>query len=230
MSAYDLVIRNARIVDGVGRRAFAGDVAVEGSRIAAVGVVAGTGVLEIDAAGQVVAPGFIDIHTHYDPQFCWDRQATPTPEHGVTSLVMGNCSVSLAPVRPKTKDRLIGWFGAVEDMDGDLLHSNVSFAWESFEDYLADLRKGTGPNVGVFIGHAVLRLYVMDEAAQQRAATDAEIEQMVTILRRALRSEEHTSELQSLMRISYAVFCLKKKKNQKDKEQTNRIIKINNTT
>jgi N-acyl-D-amino-acid deacylase len=188
MADYSLVIRNARIVDGSGRPEFRGDLAVAGDRIAAVGQVTGRGQTEIDAGGLVLAPGFIDVHTHYDPQFCWDRQATPTPEHGVTSLVMGNCSVSLAPVRPEAKDRLIGWFGSVEDMDGDLLRKTVSFDWESVPDYLADLKKGTGPNVGVFIGHAVIRLYVMGEAAQQRAASDDEIEQMVLIVREALKA------------------------------------------
>ena len=188
MPNHSLVIRNASIVDGTGGAAFAGDLAVNGERIAAVGAVPGRGEVEVDARGLTLAPGFIDVHTHYDPQFCWDTQATPTPEHGVTSLVMGNCSVSLAPVRPEAKDRLIGWFGAVEDMDGDLLRRTVSFEWETFEDYLASLGQSLGPNVGVFMGHAVLRLYVMGEAAQQRAASDDEIGRMAAILRAALNA------------------------------------------
>ena len=186
MSPYSLVIRNARIIDGTGRPAFGGDLAIIGNRIAAIGPFEGRGLREIDAAGQVVAPGFIDVHTHYDPQLCWDRLATPSPEHGVTSLVMGNCSVSLAPVHPGTKNRLVGWFGSVEDMDGELLRRNVSFAWESFAEYLENLRSGLGPNVGVFVGHAVLRLYVMGQAAQEREATDDEIARMAGLLRDAL--------------------------------------------
>src|SRR5262245_59517956 len=102
-----LAIRNARIVDGSGRAVYAGDVGVRGDRIVAVGRVTERAEREIDAAGRVVAPGFIDIHTHYDPQLCWDRLATPSPEHGVTTLVTGNCSVTLAPVRPEHRFRLI---------------------------------------------------------------------------------------------------------------------------
>ncbi|SCW72841.1 N-acyl-D-aspartate/D-glutamate deacylase [Sphingobium faniae] len=185
---HSLVIRNARIVDGSGRPAFRGDVAVTGDRISEVGEVADVGAVEIDAGGLVLAPGFIDVHTHYDPQLCWDKLATPTPEHGVTSLIMGNCSVSLAPVVPEAKDKLIGWFGSVEDMDGELMRQNVDFDWETVEQYLKALRPDLGPNVGVLIGHAVIRAYVMGAAAQERAATDEEIARMAEILRDALRA------------------------------------------
>jgi len=139
-----LVIRNAEIVDGSGAPRFRGDVGVEGDRIAAVGKVETAGAREIDAKGMVVAPGFIDIHTHYDPQLCWDRNATPTPEHGVTSLVMGNCSISLAPVRQRDRDRLVHLFGSVEDMEGRLLEATVPFSWEGAPEYLAYLRQGLG--------------------------------------------------------------------------------------
>jgi len=183
-----LVVRNALIADGTGAPAFRGDVAVVGDRITEVGRVETQGAVEIDAGGKVLAPGFIDVHTHYDPQFCWDKLATPTPEHGVTSLVMGNCSVSLAPVRPELKDRLIGWFGSVEDMDGGLMRSNVSFDWETFDQYVAALRPDLGPNVGVFVGHAVLRAYVMGAASQERVATDEEIAQMAEVLRQSLKA------------------------------------------
>jgi len=186
MSAPTLVVRNALIADGTGAPVFKGDVAVSGDRITQVGQVDGRADIEIDAGGKVLAPGFIDGHTHYDPQLCWDKLATPTPEHGVTSLIMGNCSVSLAPVRPEAKDRLIGWFGSVEDMDGDLLRQSVSFDWETFEQYVAALRPDLGPNVGVFVGHAVIRNYVMGAAAQERAATDAEIAQMAEVARQSL--------------------------------------------
>ncbi len=187
-SPLSLAVRNARIVDGSGRPAYAGDVGVSGDRIVAVGRVEGTAAHEIDAQGRVVAPGFIDIHTHYDPQLCWDRLATPTPEHGVTTLVMGNCSVTLAPVRPEHRHRLIQIFGSVEDMDSSLLESTIPFAWESFPEYLGQLRRELGPNVGVFVGHAILRLFVMGAAAQERQATDAEVEQMCAALREAIRA------------------------------------------
>jgi N-acyl-D-amino-acid deacylase len=188
MSAPTLVIRNALIADGTGSPAFSGDVAVTADRITAIGRVDDRGEVEIDAGGKVLAPGFIDVHTHYDPQLCWDKLATPTPEHGVTSLIMGNCSVSLAPVKPDAKDHLIGWFGSVEDMDGDLLRQNVSFDWETVEQYLQSLRRDLGPNVGVFVGHSVIRSYVMGTAAQERVATPDEIARMAEVLRESLQA------------------------------------------
>ena len=183
-----LVIRNARIVDGTGAPAYLGDLGVEGDRIAAVGKVEGRGEVEIDAAGKVLAPGFIDIHTHYDPQLCWDRNASPTPEHGVTSLVMGNCSISLSPVRAADRTRAIHLFGSVEDMEGRLLEATVPFSWESTPDYMRYLAKGLGPNVASLVGHSMIRLYVMGEDSQKRAATEAEIKQMCDVLREALRA------------------------------------------
>lgn len=187
-----LIIRNARIVDGSGKPAYAGELAVAGDRIAAVGprdsVPAVPGAAELDAGGKVLAPGFIDIHTHYDPQLCWDRLATPTPEHGVTSLVMGNCSIGMAPVRPEHRRKLVSLFGSVEDMESALLERTVPFAWESVAEYLAWQGRELGPNVGVLVGHAVLRLYVMGDAAQQRAATDDEIARMAALLEEALQA------------------------------------------
>jgi len=187
-SGLSLVIRNALIVDGTGGPAFTGDVGVAGDRIVAVGQVSARGTEEIDAAGKVLAPGFIDVHTHYDPQLCWDKLATPTPQHGVTSLIIGNCSVSLAPVAPDARDMMIGWFSSVEDMDAGLLGENVPFAWETSAEYLENLRHGLGPNVGAFVGHAAIRAYVMGPASQQRAATADEVTAMVRVLREALRA------------------------------------------
>lgn len=185
---YTLVIRGGTIVDGTGSPGFVGDLAIQSDRIAEIGTVARKGLVEIDASGKIVSPGFIDVHTHYDPQLCWDRSAIPSPEHGVTTLIMGNCSVSLAPVRPADRDTLIGWFGSVEDMEGRLLRDAVPFSWESVEEYLAYLRQGLGPNVGVFIGHAVIRRYVMGADAQRRAASDEEIAAMRVVLRHALEA------------------------------------------
>lgn len=181
-----LVIRNATIIDGTGAPRRRGDIGVSGDRIVAVGDVDGRAQEEIDADGRVVAPGFIDIHTHYDPQLCWDRKVTPTPEHGVTSVIIGNCSISLAPVRQGDRARAIQLFGAVEDMEGRLLEATVPFSWEGVPDYLDYLRSGLGPNVACLIGHSMLRLYVMGTDSQSRAATEAEVDQMVAILREAM--------------------------------------------
>jgi N-acyl-D-aspartate/D-glutamate deacylase len=187
-SDLSLVIRNARIIDGTGSPAFTGDVGVDCERIVSVGKVPARGATEMDAAGKVLAPGFIDIHTHYDPQLCWDQLATPTPEHGVTSLIIGNCSVSLAPVAPEAKDTMIGWFSSVEDLDTELLRRNVSFTWETSAEYLDRLRQGLGPNVGAFVGHAAIRAYVMGGASQERAACEDEVAAMTGILSDALKA------------------------------------------
>jgi N-acyl-D-aspartate/D-glutamate deacylase len=186
MADADLVIRNASIVDGTGAPAFNGDVAVKGDRIVAVGSFAGTGVSEIDAGGKVVAPGFIDIHTHYDPQICWDRLATPSIEHGVTTVVMGNCSLSLAPVRPEGKRKLIKMFEKIEDIKEPTFDAAVPFNWETFGSYLDHIRPGLGINVGALVGHSAIRYYVMGAASQERVATDAEIEQMCAIMEQAM--------------------------------------------
>lgn len=181
-----IAIRNGLIADGTGAPLRRGDVGLAGDRIVAVGQVDGKAELEIDAGGRVVAPGFIDIHTHYDPQFCWDRYATPTPEHGVTSLVMGNCSISLAPVRRDDRQRAIHLFGSVEDMEGRLLEATVPFSWESVPEYLDYLRQGLGPNVAVMIGHSMIRLFVMGADSQARAATEDEVAQMCAIMAEAM--------------------------------------------
>jgi N-acyl-D-amino-acid deacylase len=183
---HDLVIRNARVIDGTGAAAFVADVAVGGGVIAAIGNVAETASREIDAKGQVLAPGFIDIHTHYDPQICWDRLATPSLEHGVTTVVMGNCSLSLAPVRPNGRRKLVKMFEKIEDIKEATFDQAVSFAWESFGDYLDFIRPGLGPNVGALVGHSALRWYVMGKDSQERAANDDEIAIMCALLEQAM--------------------------------------------
>jgi len=188
MTKLSLAIRNAQIADGTGAPLYSGDVGVAGDRIVAVGKVEGKAAREIDAKGHVLSPGFIDIHTHYDPQLCWDRLATPSPEHGVTSLIAGNCSVSLAPVRPEDTNLVVRLFGSVEDMESRLLTSTIPFSWESFGQYLDYLKADLGPNVGVFLGHSNLRFYVMGAAAQERAATASELARMCDVLREALRA------------------------------------------
>ena len=186
MTQDTIAIRDARIIDGRGNPSFTGDVLIAEGKIAAVGKFEGKANREIHAAGKALAPGFIDIHTHYDPQICWDRLATPSLEHGVTTVVMGNCSLSLAPVRPGAKRKLVKMFEKIEDIGEATFDAGVAFAWESFGDYLDFIRPDLGVNVGALVGHSALRYYVMGAASQERIATDAEIAQMCELLEQAM--------------------------------------------
>src|SRR2546428_11314921 len=132
----DLVIRNGTVVDGTGRGRLEGDVAVDRGLIVAVGEVAERGRREIDAHDLLVAPGWVDVHTHYDGQVTWDPLLAPSSWHGVTTLVMGNCGVGFAPVRPGSEDFLIELMEGVEDIPGTALHEGISWGWESFAEYL----------------------------------------------------------------------------------------------
>jgi N-acyl-D-aspartate/D-glutamate deacylase len=182
MSGISLVVRNARIVDGTGREAWTGDVALAGDRIADLAPRIEAQAPEIDARGQVLAPGFIEIHTHYDPQICWDRLATPVIEHGTTTVVFGNCSLSLAPVRKGHDRHLTRMFSKIEDIEPDIFDRAVPYAWESFGEYLNHIRPDLGVNVGAIVGHTALRHYVMGEDAQKRPATDGELDRMCGLL------------------------------------------------
>ena len=187
MTGLSLVIRNARIVDGTGRPGFIGDVGIAGDRIAAVGRVGDTDAPTIDAGGHVLAPGFIEIHTHYDPHLCWDRLATPALEHGFTTIVTGNCSLGMAPIRGRADaDRINRLFGKIEDLDETFFDAAVPYTWESFAEYLDHIRPGLGINVGALVPHTPLRHYVMGDAANQRTATDDEIAQMCALLGEAI--------------------------------------------
>jgi N-acyl-D-aspartate/D-glutamate deacylase len=183
----DLVIRGALLCDGSGREAARGDLAVAGDRITALGRVAGRGTREIDGAGLALAPGFIDLHTHYDCQLFWDPSASPSPWHGVTTVVMGNCGFTIAPCRQADRETLMQLLLFVEGMPIDTLRAGIAWAWEEFPDYLAALeRGGLGPNVAAFIGHSAVRLYVMGRAAVERAATAEERAAMAAIVRRGM--------------------------------------------
>ncbi len=186
MSELTIAIRNASIVDGSGKPSFKGDVAVAGDKIAAVGRFDGAAARQIDAAGMVLSPGFVDVHTHYDPQLCWDRLATPSLEHGVTTTIIGNCSLSLAPVRPGASRKLIRMFGKIEDIKEPTFDEGVPFKWEAFGQYLDFIRPGLGINVGALVGHSALRYYVMGPESQERVATDAEIAAMCELLEGAM--------------------------------------------
>ncbi|MBX3706122.1 MAG: amidohydrolase family protein [Pseudomonadales bacterium] len=182
----DLLIQNARIVDGTGAPARSGDVAVHDGRIVAVGRFDGTAARTLDAAGRILTPGFIDIHTHFDPQLCWDGLATPSIEHGVTTVFIGNCSLSLAPVRPDGKNKLINMFQVIEDIKKGTFDAAVPFSWESFPEYLGFISPNLGINVAALIGHSALRYYVMGPASQQRTATPAELAEMCRLVEEAM--------------------------------------------
>ena len=183
----DLVIRGALLCDGSGREAARGDLAVSGGRIAAVGRVAERGAREIDGAGLALAPGFIDVHTHYDCQLFWDPQASPSPWHGVTTVVMGNCGFTIAPCREADRETLMQLLLFVEGMPIETLRAGIGWAWEDFAGYLGALeRRGVGPNVAAFIGHSAVRYRVMGRAAVERAATAEESAEMAALVREGM--------------------------------------------
>ncbi len=185
---FDLLIRNGLVVDGTGLPAYRADVAVEGGRIRRIGQINEPARREIDAQGLAVAPGFIDPHTHFDAQLLWDPHAKPALAHGVTTIVPGNCSLSLAPLKASHRAKLVGMFNQIEEMPRKAFKEGVNWNWESFEDYLARLASDLAINVAPLVGHSLLRLWVMDEAANQRTATDAEISAMQALLRRCLQA------------------------------------------
>jgi N-acyl-D-aspartate/D-glutamate deacylase len=186
---HDLVVRNGTIVDGTGRERFEGDVAIDGGRVAAVGSVAERGRRELDAAGQVVAPGWVDVHTHYDGQVTWDPILAPSSWHGVTTLVMGNCGVGFAPVRPGTEQFLIELMEGVEDIPGTALCEGIDFCWESFPEYL-DVLDGMPRvlDVAAQVPHCAIRAYVLGDRAHDLELTEEETEAMARLTLEGLRA------------------------------------------
>ncbi len=185
---FDLVIRGGTIIDGTGAPARAGDVAITNGRIAAVGVVDGEARETIDAAGAIVTPGFIDVHTHYDGQFLWDDRLDPSFSNGVTTAIGGNCGVGFAPVRQGYRQKLIEMMEGVEDIPGIVLDEGLKWDWESFPDYLDRLaaREYT-IDIATHFAHAPLRVYVMgDRALTHEKATDADIAEMERLTREAM--------------------------------------------
>jgi len=183
---FDVIVRGGLVVDGSGQPGFPGDVAVKDGRIAVVGEVQGEARRIVDAAGRVVAPGFIDPHTHFDVQLLWDGAARPALEHGVTCVVPGNCSLSLAPLKAADRPRLVGMFQQIEEMPPEAFTTAFEWTWEDFAGYRAALEKDLSINVAPLVGHSVIRLWVMGPAAQERAATGAEIASMQALLRECL--------------------------------------------
>src|SRR5882757_1312744 len=180
--AYDLLIKNGRIVAGSGMPAFRGDVGIKNGKIAEIGKLSGPAKRTIDAAGQVVAPGFVDNHCHYDAQVTWDPLCSFSPDHGCTTVVFGNCSLALAPVRPGAAKRVAEFLSYVEAIPMDVLNT-VEVDWETIPQYMERLDQHLGVNVGNLIGHSTVRYYVMGDESQKRAATDDEIKGMQDVVR-----------------------------------------------
>ncbi len=186
---YDILIKGGLVVDGTGAPGFLADVALKDGRIAGVGAsLAGDARKVVDASGRVVAPGFIDPHTHFDVQLLWDGAARPALEHGITAVVPGNCSLSLAPLRAADRRAVVGMFQQIEEMPPQAFTEAFEWTWEDFAGYRAALEKNLSINVAPLVGHSVIRLWVMGPEAQERAASAAEITAMGDVLRQCLEA------------------------------------------
>ena len=185
---HDLVIRSGTVVDGTGAAPREADVAIDAGVVSAIGSVTARGREEIDARGKLVTPGFVDIHTHYDGQATWDPLLTPSCWHGVTTLVMGNCGVGFAPVRPGKQDFLIGLMEGVEDIPGTALHEGIAWEWETFPQFLDALgRRRFALDVGTQVPHGSVRAYVMGErGAKNESATPDDVRAMAAIVREGI--------------------------------------------
>ena len=181
--AHDLVIRNGQIVDGTGAEAYPGDLATDAGIITAVGKVNGRGKEEIDAGGQAVTPGFIDLHTHLDAQIGWDPEMTPVSWHGVTTALMGNCGVTFAPCRPDDTELLAGMMETVEDIPKNAILTGLPWNWEDYGGYLDAIeRLRPALNVAGLVGHCAVRFYVMGERAVEEQATPGERRRMADVV------------------------------------------------
>ncbi|MEP5569530.1 MAG: amidohydrolase family protein [Halioglobus sp.] len=215
---YDLIIRNAHIVDGTGAPGYDGDLAVKDGRIAALGPVDGTAKREIDAGGKLLTPGWVDVHSHMDGQATWDPLCSPAANHGITTLIMGNCGVGFAPCEPNdaAHDRLISVMEDVEDIPGSALHEGISWDWESFPEYLDAVEAfPRAIDVGAQVPHCAVRTYVMgDRGTRNEVATAEDIEQMAAIVKEGVgagaigfttsRTELHTTRDEQAMPGTYA--------------------------
>jgi len=186
----DLIIRGGTIVDGSGAGPYVGDIAIDGDRIVEVGEVAGEGRREIDAAGLLVTPGWVDIHTHYDGQATWDPVMAPSSWHGVTTAIMGNCGVGFAPVRPGQEAFLIELMEGVEDIPGSALAEGIDWKWESFPEYLDALAaKPRAIDIGTHVPHASVRAYILgDRCNTDYQPNAAEIAEMAAIVREGVEA------------------------------------------
>jgi N-acyl-D-aspartate/D-glutamate deacylase len=185
--AYDLLIKNGRVVDGSGAPSYRADVGVKDGRIVEIGKLSGPATRTVDAQGLVVAPGFIDNHCHYDAQVTWDPLCSYSCDHGATSVIFGNCSLSLAPVRKGKQRRLSEFLSYVEAIPMEVLDT-LEITWETVPEYLEQMDRNLGVNVGNFIGHTAVRYYVMGDDCQKRTATDDEIKEMQGLVRDGMKA------------------------------------------
>jgi N-acyl-D-aspartate/D-glutamate deacylase len=190
MAEHDLVIRGGVVVDGTGSSRRSADVAVSDGRITEVGKVSGRGHQEIEADGAIVAPGFVDIHTHYDGQATWDQRLQPSSWHGVTTVVSGNCGVGFAPAKPADRQRLIDLMEGIEDIPGTALHEGLPWTWQSFDEFLTVLEgRRRDIDLAVQVPHAAIRVGVMgDRAFAGSEATADDIATMADIVRRGVEA------------------------------------------
>src|SRR3979409_1905346 len=181
--AYDLLIRNGLVIDGTGTPGRHADVAVADGKIVEVGRVDGSARQTIDASDCVVSPGFIDPHTHYDAQICWDGAVTPSSWHGVTSVVMGNCGVGIAPCRAQTREIAMRDLVNVEAIPFEVLDAGITWDWETFPQYLdAAARRKPSLNLAFLAPLTPLRHYVMHEDSLERSATEEETQKIKNLL------------------------------------------------
>jgi N-acyl-D-aspartate/D-glutamate deacylase len=183
---FDLVVRGGRIADGTGMPSFAADVAVRDGRIARIGRVGEGARRTIDADGCVVAPGFIDVHTHYDAQLHWEPTASPASWHGVTTVLAGNCGFTLAPAKPEDTGWLAQMLSRVEGMSPEVLSTSLRWKGGTFGQYLHALEGRIAVNMGAYVGHSAIRRHVMGDAASERRATAAEVTAMQALVREAM--------------------------------------------
>ena len=184
---FDLIIHNATIADGLGNALTHGDVAIKDGRIAAVGTFDGTAAQTYDANDYVLAPGVIDVHTHYDAQLTWEPTASPSPALGVTTVVIGNCGFGIAPASPETRETIARNLSVVEAMSLETLEAGIDWSFNSFAEYLDLLEsKGVYPNVAAYASHSAIRSVVMHDAGSEREASAQELAQMATLFRECM--------------------------------------------
>src|SRR5580692_12041527 len=187
--ALDLIIKNGTVVDGSGQPRYRADVGVKGGRIVEIGRIRAPAERVVDADGQIVAPGFIDGHTHMDAQVAWDPLGSCSCWHGVTSVVMSNCGFALAPCKPADREWYARCLSAVEDIPTEAMAAGIDWTWETFPEYLAHVeRLPKGLNYGMYIGHSALRMYVMGERGLDQRAGDDDLRQMEAAVAEAVRA------------------------------------------